>query len=1111
MPSSPEVCRTVICPQFNRCNFPNRSFDFRTWSFFMPAVKAGFFPLLFLFVILFAYSSSGVVQAQSATATLSGTVTDQAGAVIPGVNVAVISIAQGFQRTAVTDQEGVFVVPLLPPGSYTVKAEHQGFSTAEVRNVILNVNDQKTIRVYLKVGDISQTVEIVDGASLIDESPAVSTVVDREFVSRLPLNGRTIQPLISLTPGTVLTATSGTEIGQFSVNGQRADANYALIDGVSANVSPTYATGTAFSQSNSGSVLGFSALGTTSNLVSVDALQEFKVMTSTFAPEFGRTPGGQISIVTRSGENNLHWSLFEYFRNESLDANDWFANSRGQKRAALRQNIFGGTLSGPLLLPRFGEGGKQPWYNGRYRTFFFFSYEGQRLRLPKFTITDVPSLEARAAATQPAIRQLLDAFPKPTGPAKPNRFAEFAAAYSDPSSLDSTSIRLDHVINSKMLLFGRYNHSPSENLIRGNFSSLNVLNKIHNKTQTLTFGLTSPLSATVHNEFRANWSKVGGGQRFDIDEFGGAIVPPRSLFLQPEFSTERSSGTLVLAGTNSAQLRLGTLADNVQRQLNFTESLSVARGAHQFKFGIDYRRLYPVTGPTDYLPQINFNGVNGALTGRAAIGFIAVISSGLEPIYNNFSAFAQDTWRVNKRLALTYGLRWDVNPAPYEKNGRNAAVIADVENLTTTGLAPFGTPLYETTYDNFAPRFGASYYLSRKTGRESVLRGGVGVFYDLGSQTAGNAFGNAFPYTALKTMIAPFFPLTPQQATPPIPTGSLPANGAVYGFQADLQLPRSYQWNLALEQSLGAQQTISATYVGAAGRRLLRQQTTGGDALNNPNFPAVVTITSNAATSDYHSFQVQFQRRLARGLQVLSFYSWAQSIDIASKDSASSDSFPIPGVRPEHDRGPSDFDIRHIFRTAVTYQLPSPNGGAFAKKLLRRWSIDAIYNSQSSAPLDVIYFLSPAFNVMTINARPDLIEGVPVFLTDPTAGGGRRINPAAFSIPTDVRQGSLGRNSLRGFPVSQFDFVLRREFRLSEGLKLQFKTEFFNLLNHPNFANPSILMGTNSFGEFFPNTNFGRSQNMLGRGLATAATAGLNPLYQIGGPRSIQFSLKLEH
>ncbi|HEU0252143.1 MAG TPA: hypothetical protein VFR12_03860, partial [Pyrinomonadaceae bacterium] len=934
----------------------------------------------------------------------------------------------------------------------------------------------------------------MDCASLIDESPAVSTVVDREFVSKLPLNGRTIQPLISLTPGTVLTATSSTEFGQFSVNGQRADANYAMIDGVSANVSPTYATGTAFSQNNSGSVLGFSALGTTSNLVSVDALQEFKVMTSSFAPEFGRTPGGQISIVTRSGENDLHWSLFEYFRNESLDANDWFANSRGRSRAALRQNIFGGTLSGPVLLPRFGEGGKQPWYDGRKRTFFFFSYEGQRLRLPKFSITDVPSLESRAAATQPAIRQLLDAFPRPTGPARANRFAEFAAAYSDPSSLDSTSIRVDHVINDRLLLFGRYNHSPSESAVRGNGSSLNVLNTIHNQTQTLTFGLTSPLSATVHNEFRANWSKVKGGQSIDIDEFGGAIVPPRSLFLQPEFSSERSSGALILTGGTGAQLRLGTIADNMQRQLNFTESLSIARGAHQFKFGIDYRRLYPVAGPTDYLPQINFSGVNGALTGRASVGFIAVISSGLEPIYNNFSAYAQDTWRVNKRLALTYGLRWDVNPAPYEKRGRNAAVIADVENLTTTGLAPFGTPLYETTYANFAPRFGASYYLSRKPGRESVLRGGVGVFYDLGSQTAGNAFGNAFPYTALKTMIAPLFPLTPQQATPPIPSSNLPANGAVYGFQADLQLPRSYQWNLALEQSLGAQQTISATYVGAAGRRLLRQQTTGGNALNNPNFGTVVIITSNAATSDYHSFQVQFQRRLSRGLQVLSFYTWAQSIDIASKDSASSDSFPIPGVLPEHDRGPSDFDIRHIFRAAVTYQLPSPNGGAFAKKLLRRWSIDAIYNSQSAAPLDVIYFLSPAFNVTTINARPDLIEGVPVFLADPTAGGGRRINPAAFSIPTNVRQGSLGRNSLRGFPVSQFDFVVRREFRFSEGLKLQFKTEFFNLLNHPNFANPLALMGTNSFGQFFPNANFGRSQNMLGRGLAAAATSGLNAL-----------------
>ena len=1097
MPRSPEGDTTVFCPRVCRFGKSRR------------ATFARFFQ--FITFILLLNSAHMVVQAQSPTATLRGIVRDSAGASIPNVNISVISIAQGFQRTTTTNDEGTFTISLLPPGTYIVKAECQGFSPTEVRDITLNVSDERTIQLYLKVGEISQTVQIIEGATLLNESPTVGTVIDREFIRNIPVQGRSFQSLITLTPGTVLTTTNATEFGQFSVNGQRADANYAMIDGVSGNVSPTYATGGAFSQNNSGSVLGFSALGTTSNMVSMDALQEFKVLTSSFAPEFGRTPGGQISIVTRSGGNDFHGSLFEYFRNDALDANDWFANNLGRKRTALRQNIYGGTIGGPILFPRFGEGGKQPWYDGHDRSFFFLSYEGQRLLLPKFTTTDVPSLQARASATQPAIQQLLNAFPVPTGVAKANRFADFAAAYSDPSSLDSTSIRIDHILSSKLLLFARYNYSPSESITRGNGNSLNVLNTISNKTQTLTFGVTSPLSATISNEFRGNWSKVRGAQSFDLDEFGGAIIPPMSFFLLPEFTTPRSGGFITLSNALGVQLRVGTLADNLQRQLNFLDNLSVAHGPHQFKFGVDYRRLTPVVGSSDYVPQVSFSGVNGALTGRASFASIVVFANGLEPVYNNFSAYAQDTWRINKRTNLTYGVRWDVNPAPYEKNGNDAAVVNQINDVSTMTLAPFGTRLYRTTYNNFAPRVGIGYRLSDTPGRETIIRGGFGVFYDLGNQTAGGAFANAFPFTTSRQILPnPFFPLTRDQSVPPALTRNLPANTLVLAYDPNLKLPRNYQWNFAIEQSLGSQQTISATYIGSVGRQLLRQQTTGGDALRNPNF-SVVTITTNTATSDYHALQLQFQRRLSRGLQVLAFYSWAHSIDISSRDSATNDSFLVTGISADTDRGSSDFDLRHAFRMATTYQLPDIGRSKFARAILHDWSLDAIFTAQSGPPVDVTYTLSGAFNAITIFARPDLIPGVPLYVDDPLAPGGRRINRAAFSIPSTTRPGSLGRNSLSGFPLSQLDFAIRRDFRLSERARLSFGAEFFNLLNHPNFAKPSSSLGTNDFGDFIVNTNFGRSLNMLGRGLGGSQTSGLNALYQIGGPRSIQFSLRLEY
>ncbi len=1065
------------------------------------------------FLFIFVYSSFVVVQAQSATATLNGIVTDQADSVVPGVHISVISIAQGFERNAITNDQGAFTISLLPPGNYIVKAERQGFNPFEIRNVVLNVNDQKTIKLLLRVGDVTQTVEIVDGSNLQNQSATVATVVDRQFVSNLPLNGRTFQNLITLAPGTVLTPTSNLEVGQFSVNGQRADANYTMVDGVSANVSPTYATGSAFSQNNSGAVLGTSALGTTSNLVSIDALQEFKLMTSTFAPEFGRTPGGQISIVTRSGGNDVHFSLFEFFRNEAFEANDWFANSRGLKRPPLRQNIFGGTVSGPVLLPRFGEGRTQPWFNGHGRTFFFFSYEGQRLSLPKVGITDVPSNASRQAATQPAIRQLFNAFPLPTGAPTVNGFAEFSAAFSDPSTLDATSIRIDHLVNSKLLVFGRYSYSPSEGTSRGSAgsTSLNTVNRIGNQTQTLTIGLTSPLSAAVNNEFRFNWSKVRGSQSLTIDGFGGAIVPPISFFIPPQFATPFSFGILNLAGGGrAAQLRVGSVADNLQRQINVTESLALAQGAHQWKFGIDYRRLFPLIGPSDYSPQINFNGVNGALSGRASLAFIAVFGSGLEPVYTNFSAFAQDTWKVDKRLALTYGVRWDVNPPPYEKNGNHPAVVSGLENTSTMTLAPYGTPLYKTTYTNFAPRVGVAYQLSQKTSREAVLRAGFGVFYDLGTQTTGGAFGNVFPYVAQRPLLAPAFPLTLEQLSPPVASRNLPASLTVFGFDPNLKLPRVYQWNVALEQSLGSHQTITATYVGAAGRDLLRQQTLSGPALNNPNFTSTIAITRNTATSDYHALQIQFQRRLSRGLQVQAFHNWSHSIDIASKDSAATESLPIAGIVPEDDRGSSDFDLRHAFRVAATYDLPSPRIGSIGSTLLSHWSIDGSYTWNSAQPVNVVYLLS-SITGLNLSARPDYNQGVPPYITDSKTPGGTRFNPAAFSVPSTIRQGSLGRNTLRGFSLSQMDFAVRREFRLSERFKLHFRAEAFNLFNHPNFANPAASLGQKSGNLFFPAANFGRSESMFGRSLATSATSGLNPLYQVGGPRSIQFGLRLEY
>ncbi|MGH9962673.1 MAG: TonB-dependent receptor domain-containing protein, partial [Pyrinomonadaceae bacterium] len=353
-----------------------------------------------------------------------------------------------------------------------------------------------------------------------------------------------------------------------------------------------------------------------------------------------------------------------------------------------------------------------------------------------------------------------------------------------------------------------------------------------------------------------------------------------------------------------------------------------------------------------------------------------------------FSAYGQDTWKVTPRLTLTYGLRWEVNPPPSESTGNHPAVTSGLENPATITLAPFGTPLYKTTYNNFAPRVGAAYQLSQKQGRETVLRGGFGLFYDIGSGAAANAFSR-FPYVSSKDLFGVPFPLSSSDAA--APPFSLDPPFDIVAIDSRLKLPRTYQWNASLEQFLGAHQTVSASYVAAVGRRLLRQEQLLSP---NPDF-TLIDITRNGATSDYHAMQIQFDRRLSRGLQALASYTWSHSIDIASSDTVmnTATGFNDPNI----DRGSSDFDVRHAFNAAVTYNLPNPKLNGVVNAILRNWTFDTIITARSATPVDLIGGIN--FTGFFSFVRPDLVAGEPLNINDPLAPGGRRFNPTAFAPP----------------------------------------------------------------------------------------------------------------
>jgi len=1034
--------------------------------------------------------------AQSTNAELSGRITDPSGLPVPKVKIEAVNVLTNVSTSTETNEAGIYVIPSLQPAIYRILVEKEGFDLIVKPNVELHVQDHGVLNFQLRVGSIATTVTVEGGVPLINtESASVGTVVDRQFAENLPMNGRSFQTLIQLTPGVVVTPSSDLDGGQFSVNGQRAVSNYWMVDGVGANVGISTTTSGIIGNGFGGALSSFSVLGGTNSLVSVDAMQEFRIQTSTYAPEFGRTPGAQISILTRSGTNQFHGTVFDYLRNDILDANDWFADKAGLSKPPERQNDFGGTFSGPI---------------SRSRTFFFFSYEGLRLRLPQTSLTNVPDLAARQSAL-PALQPYLNAYPLPNGADNPaTGVAQLNSSYSNPTTLDAYSLRADHKLNNNLTIFGRYNYSPSESAQRGwQGSALSDVQKSRITIHTATVGATWSIVPTISNDLRFNYSRTVASSSLSLDTFGGA-APITSLSLPSPFTTQNSVFAFIIRsirGTGGL-LEVGSVARLLQQQINVVDSLAIQRGSHSLKFGIDLRRLSPQEAVISYAQSDQFSSVSSASTGNL---FRSIITSSAPAtlLFHNLGVYGQDTWRVIPRLTLTYGLRWDMDFAPSSLNGPDIPAVTgyNLNDLSQLALAPAGTPAFKTTYGNVAPRIGMAYQLRQSQSWQSVVRGGFGVFYDLATPEVGSLLSFAtYPFRARKILSGGTFPLSASAAAPPPITAASLASGELTAFNPNLQLPYTLQWNVAIEQALGKQQSVTASYIGSVGRRLIQT----ADVLSpNPSIGEAYLVT-NAGISDYNALQVQFQRRLSRGLQALGSYTWSHSIDTAS--AGAPDQFSnklVPGFETAN-RGPSDFDIRNAFSVGLTYDVPFPKINALGNAVLRGWSTENVIQVRSAGPVDVTDLNFFELNNASADVRPDVVPGQPLYLFGTQYPGGKAFNPAAFQDPpadpstgNPLRNGNLGRNALRGFALTQWDFAVHRDFPIREQLKLQFRAEMFNVLNHPNFGPPN-----NGFGA----VGFGLSNQMLGQYLSggTVGSGSFNPQYQIGGPRSIQVALKLQ-
>jgi len=1029
--------------------------------------------------------------AQSPNGVINGLVADPSSRIIVGADILLINDATGVKYSGKTNEDGIYVVSNLPPGAYRLQVSKVGFKTIIKPDIVLNIQDALSINFTLPIGAVFEVVTVEGGAAMINTTDAsVSTVVDQTYVKNMPLNGRSFQDLILLTPGIVTVSPQlGSALGQtgeFSVNGQRTESNYYTVDGVSANVGSVAGGDMISGGSANGSLPGATALGTTQALVSVDDLQEFRVQSSTYSAEYGRNPGGQFAFATKSGTNQWHGTAYDYLRNNAFDANDWFNDYLRVMEPALRQNDFGGTFGGPVDIPGL--------YHGKDRTFFFVSYEGLRLTQPQpAAVSYVPDANLRSTAPAP-LNQVLNAFPvqSPNGiDDTANGIAQFIESWSNPASLDSTSIRLDHVLNDKLRLFFRFSDTGSSSAVRAPFGFSPTMDETTAYTmRTYTAGVSNVFSSRLSNDFRLNYTSNDATNATVIDAFGGST--PVNLAQLSGLGSGASASVGLIYDGYSVNLEQSQVT-GAQRQWNLVDTASLSWGRHQFKFGVDLRRLAPFA--TQQNPNLVYYYFSEAsVEANSTTLTVAQSIAPIYPLYLNFSAFAQDEWRVSQHLSLSLGLRWEVNPGPGVTKGLKPYTIQG-SSPDTWNLAPQGTALWQTTWYNFAPRLGAAYILRNTPGQETVVRGGGGVFYDTGQQLGSFSFnGPGFNNYALLFAIP--FPGNAAASVPPIVNPPVGIQIADFGFSPHLQLPYTLQWNASIEQALGKSQALTISYVGSHASRLLKDSLFSTPS--NPNAGEFYFV-ENGLTSDYDALQVQFRRRLTRGLTALGFYTRSHCLDSGSNN-----------LSFGYQRGNCDFDVRNNLSTAFSYDLPNAGRNGFVKAVLHHWGIDDRLTARTAFPvtLNGNQLLQPDGKVY--DAGLSLIQGQQIYLygancatvlqglgdLQPGQGcpGGRAINPNAF-VNVNSGFGDAPRNFVRGFDAVQMDLAVRREFPIYENLKLQFRVEAFNVFNHPNFG--AINGG-------FGQSTFGQATGTLATSLGV-----LSPLYQMGGPRSMQFALKL--
>ncbi len=965
---------------------------------------------------------------------IAGTVSDPQQAPIPNVSVTLTNVDMGIAARASTDAQGNYEFGFVRPGNYIIKAEHPGFRAFQEGPIKLDVDQRARVNVALELGEATSAVNVSAGTGGVQtESSTLGTVTGTRGILGVPLNGRFILDVALLAPGTVVPSTnnrtflavpSGVGISGINASGTREDSTNYILDGI--NLSDMAQNQITF-QPN------------------IDMVQEFKVQQNSFSAEYGRNAGIIVNIVTMPGANAIHGSAYEFLRNQRFDAKNFF-DPRGPI-IPFNRDIFGGSVGGPII---------------KDRTFFFTSYEGREGHDVASIKTLVPSEGQRATVTNPIIRRLLGLVPL----ANDSTGTFFIGSAARNRRQDQWTGRSDHNRSPRDFIYGSFVINDDDRIeptLQGN-NLPGFGDERPAQRYFLSLGYTRILSSSVTNELRAGFNRlrISFNPAFteDLSTFG--ISSPSAVF--PNITVP---GAMSFGGISGEPQGRGDIT------WQYSDTVGWIRRKHSIRMGGEFRRF----------ASNNLNsGTGGVLTFGTLAAFLAgtptqatQTSLPATPALrvNAFGMFVQDDYKVSARLTLNLGLRWEYNGVPYEKHDRLSVYDFASNSLVQEGVG--GAEPYGQQFTNFGPRAGFAYdpFGSGKT----VVRAGFGIYYDQPVTNIVTGLGSNPPFSASVNNTSNIS-LSNPFAAPPAAGSAI--NAIDPNFQDGMVL--SYNFNVQHE---AAGVVFQAAYVGSEGHylRIIGDWNQGINGIRPISGFSSITIQQSVSNSNYNGLWLSASRQLAHNLTFNTSYTFSKSIDNNSVGSSNPQAQDFRNLGAE--RALSDFDARNRFVLSAIYLMPFQGRGMFLSHLAQGWSVSSIVNLQSGNPFSPIIQVTDTHGSLEAFDRPFLVPGVPFTLPNPSPD--QWINPAAF-----VRQatgfGDAGRNILTGPGFADVDLSIAKDTKIKERVSLQFRTEAFNLFNHPNFGQPQNNLAVATFGQI----------------TATRTSRG-----DLGSSRQIQFALKL--